>query len=316
MSSHLNIHQEYDNFISLPPDQVIDHLISILKPFKELKDSQKKIFSKQVLELKQRLDISKEIDIRGCIYGSHKNKVNEVIYYLSMIGKCFTDQRGKMIHLLTDIDDTLIPNPSELHHISGSDYSDKKGLPYSGIKEFYKHIPTHPCIPYVTILSATPLILKKSRRDIYEPIIGPYAFLHGYESVHDIMKSVIHITKSNYDVVAHIKIQRFLEYRSLFPEYKVIFIGDNGQGDLIAGKYILDIDPDSLVFIHNIMDSKGNYKMTSTETMGESLNYLGRLYFFNDYLHLSKWFERRSLWSSTVVDKVKKAYDKDRQSRK
>lgn len=57
------------------------------------------------------------------------------------------------------------------------------------------------------------------------------------------------------EAIAARKVENFLRYRRLFPEYDFVFTGDSGQGDAIAGAAMVEAAPDAvkLVLIHDVV---------------------------------------------------------------
>ncbi|XYH97805.1 phosphatase domain-containing protein [Sorangium sp. So ce1128] len=55
--------------------------------------------------------------------------------------------------------------------------------------------------------------------------------------------------------IAEKKLENFLEYRRLYPEYGFVFIGDSGQGDIHFGQRMLELAPEAVkaVFIHDVV---------------------------------------------------------------
>lgn len=53
---------------------------------------------------------------------------------------------------------------------------------------------------------------------------------------------------------ANLAHQNFAEYVSLYPEFKHVFVGDNGQGDVKAAEMMVDRYPGSLeaVYMHRV----------------------------------------------------------------
>lgn len=185
-------------------------------------------------------------------------------------------------HIMTDIDDTLYPNNEHGTYIAGSDTSWAQKKPYPGIKLFYhlfyKKLPTNS--KYTTILSATPGCIKNSKlldkNGLLHSILQKYGFIQGPESKRQILNpnSIYNITRNcighycgvnntNTDVdnisslfklFGNTKFDRFKQYLSIFPEYKIIFIGDNGQGDVLAGIEMVKFNDKCHVFIHNVSE--------------------------------------------------------------
>ncbi|WP_437529611.1 phosphatase domain-containing protein [Sorangium sp. So ce726] len=55
--------------------------------------------------------------------------------------------------------------------------------------------------------------------------------------------------------IAEKKLENFLEYRRLYPEYDFVFVGDSGQGDIHFGQGMLELAPETVkaVFIHDVV---------------------------------------------------------------
>lgn len=206
-------------------------------------------------------------------------------------------------HILTDIDDTLFPNCNGIFETFGSDTSWSSLKPYPGVKLFYelfyKNLTTEET-QYSTILTGTPACFKGQRihnETIKDTLGHNFGFIQGFDRKRDALYS---LCKGMYEQpfykfapsatdLAHIKFNRFKQYKALFPEYKLLFIGDNGQGDLLAGKKIIEEDPSAQVFIHNLL--KNNAFIFSEEqiTTHKSSN----LFFFKNYLELGYIFSKQ-----------------------
>jgi hypothetical protein len=55
--------------------------------------------------------------------------------------------------------------------------------------------------------------------------------------------------------IAEKKVENFVEYRRLYPEYDFVFIGDSGQGDIHFGRRMLELAAGAVkgVFIHDVV---------------------------------------------------------------
>jgi len=55
--------------------------------------------------------------------------------------------------------------------------------------------------------------------------------------------------------IAEKKLENFLEYRRLYPEYGFVFIGDSGQGDVHFGQRMRELAPEVVrgIFIHDVV---------------------------------------------------------------
>jgi hypothetical protein len=224
----------------------------------------------------------------------------------------------KYFHILTDIDDTLFAHSSA--GIAGTDNSWCKNIPYPGIDIFYQmlyennHIYCNdlPEVKYTTLLSASPPFRKLNAMKGNKPIVNRiidnnFAFLPGKPifsqteptGLGDVLSgtaqkwSTWHKTGTFFgidsDSVANTKKKRFDDYSNIFPEYQMVFIGDNGQGDYLAGLYMLERSPNTFVFIHNIIENgEQKYSDQEMEDIYQEIDTYSNknLFFFNNYLQL------------------------------
>lgn len=236
-------------------------------------------------------------------------------------------------HILTDIDDTLFPNFNGVFETFGSDCSWKNHQVYPGLKKlyslFYDNIPVEEA-RYSTVLTGTPAFLKGARIDntvIKEALGNRFGFIQGFDKKREALYSLV---KGMYEQpfyklaisindLATIKYERFKQYRQLFPEFRLIFVGDNGQGDLIAGKKIIHEDPQCQVFIHNLL--RGDKFIFSEEEIKSKTE--PRLHFFKNYLELGYLFLKLGYITrinfkelrDSIADELQESHRKDKDRR-
>jgi hypothetical protein len=222
-------------------------------------------------------------------------------------------------HIMTDIDDTLYPNTEHGSYIAGSDISWHSKTPYPGIIKFYElfYNKLSQVSRYSTILSATPGCLKNSKiikhKAEYNSILGDFGFIQGEESksklipfATGIFRNFFNMRRGNYGAnsslalytyFGNMKFERFTQYLKLFPEYKILFIGDNGQGDVIAGKQMLRDAPNRCkVFIHQVCEDGQNFKApTARDSIWEGL------YFFKTYNDLGRKFQEIGIFNENDI---------------
>lgn len=280
--------------------------------------------TKEVFELKKYLEtrLTKDIsctymplrttDDYGCdlreIFYNRKGGLLEDTKIRNDLLNIFNKKKDtECFHILTDIDDTLFAHPGG---IAGNDYSWTKKQPYPGIKEFYAQF--YQTIhdenkKYTTVLSATPGFAKTLKLDneALKAIIGEnYGFIQGEESKSKQASTIGDLIfqrpdQSRFTMYGDIKARRCKEYKSLFPEFKLIFIGDNGQGDLLAGQQMIDNNICKYVFIHNIMDNKGDFKKSTIDP-----KYKPNIYLFKNYLELAYIFKNLSIFKDANVKAI------------
>jgi len=273
-------------------------------------------------------------DLREIFYDRENNLIPNGQVLLDVFNKKKIDD---VWHIMTDVDDTLYPNTEKGTYIAGSDHSWVQKKPYPGIikfyEEFYSSLPEE-LTRYSTILSATPGCLKTSKiqnhRDVLTNIIGEFGFIQGEESKQKLLsytkeiaenffekqiknnfvkKKTINNIDSNpnlelYTYFGNMKFKRFEQYLNLFPEYNILFIGDNGQGDVIAGKQMLEKYPKRCnVFIHQVCENEINYKEPSN-----SDKLINNLFFFKTYLELSNKMKTLKIFNNDNISKIQQDF--------
>jgi hypothetical protein len=231
---------------------------------------------------------------------------------------------------MTDIDDTLYPNNEYGTYIAGSDSSWAQKIPYPGIKLFYKlfykKLPNNS--KYTTILSATPGCIKNNKLidkyNLLHGILREYGFIQGpLESKRDIFNidNISNITRncighycgvnntdtdvdnisSLFKLFGNTKFERFKQYLSIFPEYKIIFIGDNGQGDVLAGQQMINYIDNCYVFIHKVSEDGVTLKRVPEEENIKN----DRLNFFANYYDVALKFRELGIFTDDDAKNIK-----------
>ena len=315
-----------------------NELIQIMKEFCKKSDGLKIYELRKRLEL----DFSKEVNCQYCYitsetpidYGCDLREIfydrkNNLIKNGKKLLDIFNGKKLKdMWHIMTDVDDTLYPNIE--FGIAGSDKSWEQKEPYPGIEQFYKLFQSNStkCSDYTTILSATPGCLKRSKlkdsKKLLHKILGEngYGFIQGVESKGQIfshrgdigsniynylLKSVKTPTDTKhiselFQLFGNTKFERFQQYSTIFPEHKLIFIGDNGQGDVFAGIQMLEENKTCHVFIRRVCEDGKYFKIVPEEDYE-----IERLHFFNNYYDLAKEFQTLGIFNEDNVEDIKKS---------
>lgn len=156
-----------------------------------------------------------------------------------------TDLEAKV---LSDIDDTTI---CSLH-----DRRFPKGIIYPGVLALWAALDQGPhdmprSLGDLTFITARPgdllgWIENSTRRRLQAQGVGVSSMLTG---------SLIHLLSRA--GMADKKIQNITNYHQLFPEYRLVFIGDSGQGDvLVAQRLLSEFDKVvDAVLIHDVVDT-------------------------------------------------------------
>jgi hypothetical protein len=154
-------------------------------------------------------------------------------------------QSTGQVKVLSDIDDTFYAN------LKDDRYPGK--TVYPGVKAFYAELDkgggaTADAEGDLTFLSARPY----DRAGIGEGMTRSMLEKNGVHQATVLSGDFLHlIGNSN---IADKKFDNWQQYRSLYPEYKSVFIGDSGQGDAIFGAKAVATAPSEMkgVFIHNV----------------------------------------------------------------
>lgn len=283
-----------------------------------------------ITKLKKKFDVefSKDVNCNYRFFGSTPNSygcdLRELIFnidgtvtpggeaLLNTFKDLSTLVTHPTLHILTDVDDTLFPNDSHGTYISGVDKSWPQKMPYPGVIEFYKQFHALPqTSDYSTVLSATPGIIKSSRLSSKElkQILGDgFGFIQGIERKRELFRQIgsivntvwnrgISPNSAFYADIAETKFDRFCQYARIFPERNLIWIGDSGQGDAMAGLMMLN-DPNLKdkvkVFIHQV---------------GEITVNDPRIRYFNTYYELAKIFRELLIFTDDIVNHIKESIE-------
>jgi len=149
------------------------------------------------------------------------------------------------VKVLSDIDDTLYEN-----------WKDTRYPPktvYPGVVQFYAELDSGPRetgrLGDLTFVSARPT----DPLGAIEALTFRTLRANGIRIAAVLTGSLLSV-RSN-EAIAQKKLENFLQYQALFPEYAFVFVGDSGQGDVIFGEAIRERSPDTVkaVFINDVV---------------------------------------------------------------
>jgi len=277
-------------------------------------------------------------DLREILYNMDsgtRDNTNRLIQLFNRVAQL----SGKTkLHILTDIDDTLYPNIQHHTYLAGSDTSWHQHTPFPGVISFYRTLYTKPfSSKYSTILSATPGILKSSKLEnaTLQTILGRrFGFLQGSDEKLAVLDSIgTHFftavtsrltsldqefpekpsVRSHFRNYGDKKYQRFQQMRNIFPEFTFIFIGDNGQGDLLAAIQMLASDINCIACIRMVCQDGINFKplFPLPDVPGVTItpSITRRLFGFRNYYELSIVFNQLNIFNQLDVDEIKYNFD-------
>ncbi|KAG1697402.1 hypothetical protein DVH05_016277 [Phytophthora capsici] len=161
--------------------------------------------------------------------------------------------------VLSDVDDTLYSSGGR--YPAGLDTRYPRHTLYPGVLSFYRELDmgtvgadewTDDRVGNLVFLSARPHVYKDvSEKKSY----AKFAALHEKMGMHTLPTMLAGNLKSgrafmwqgDLEPMAQKKFENFSEFYQLYPEFKHIFVGDNGQGDVRAAELIVEkFGPDAL----------------------------------------------------------------------
>jgi hypothetical protein len=279
-------------------------------------------------------------DLREILYNMDLGTRDKTNRLIQLFNQASEQSRKTKLHILTDIDDTLYPNIQHHTYLAGSDISWHQNTPFPGVISFYKALYRKPVSSkYSTILSATPGILKSGKlvNTTLQTILGHrFGFLQGSDEKLAVLDSLgthfltaVTSRLSSHDQVSpgqptvrrHFrnygdkKYQRFLQMKNIFPEFTFIFIGDNGQGDLLAAIQMLASDINCIACIRMVCQDGINFKpfLPLPEVPGVKItpSIKRRLFGFRNYYELSIIFNQLNIFNQLDVDEIKNDFDRE-----
>jgi hypothetical protein len=148
--------------------------------------------------------------------------------------------------ILSDIDDTFYANWKDARY--------PKKTVYPGVLQFYAELDSGPGpepgrAGDLTFVTARP----GDRLGLVEDATIKALAERGQLSANVLAGSFTRLIGNR--TIAEKKLENFLEYRRLYPEYDFVFVGDSGQGDIHFGQRMLELAPGAVraVFIHDVV---------------------------------------------------------------
>ncbi|WP_441289834.1 phosphatase domain-containing protein [Sorangium sp. KYC3313] len=153
---------------------------------------------------------------------------------------------GREVKILSDIDDTFYANWKDARY--------PKKTVYPGVLQFYAELDRGPGpVPGragdLTFVTARP----GDRLGLVEDATIKALAERGQLAANVLAGSFTRLIGNR--TIAEKKLENFLEYRRLYPEYDFVFVGDSGQGDIHFGQRMLELAPDVVraIFIHDVV---------------------------------------------------------------
>lgn len=185
--------------------------------------------------------------------------------------------------ILSDVDDTLTCSGG--HFPAGIDRRYGKKVVYPGVLAFYRELDLgtdgpdewpRNAIGNLVFLSARPHLYKdiseKHNFDKFKKLRdrGSVGGRKGGAGMHtmpsllsgDLTSGTEFLLKNDYGPLAQKKFDNFQKYVSIYPEYRHVFVCDNGQGDVRASEMMVESFPDQVeaIYVHAVQDVGKTYK--------------------------------------------------------
>lgn len=194
--------------------------------------------------------------------------------------------------ILSDVDDTLTCSAGS--YPSGIDKRFGKKVVYPGVLAFYRELdlgtdgpeewPSN-AVGNLVFLSARPHVYK----DVSEKInFAKFAKLRE-RGMHttpcllagDITSGIETLMTNDFEPLAQKKFDNFKAYASIYPEFRHVFVCDNGQGDVRAGELMVDAFPTMVeaIYVHVVQNVSTTYKYNASEWKKKEV----QPYFFTTY---------------------------------
>jgi len=169
--------------------------------------------------------------------------------------------------ILSDVDDTLTCSGGS--YPAGVDRRYGKKTVYPGVLAFYRELDLGAQGPE-TWPPHMPgnLVFLSARPHVYKDVSEKHSFakfqklqergMHTMPSLlaGDMKSGGAFMLNKDMDPLATKKYENFKKYVAIYPEFKHIFIGDNGQGDVRAGELMFDNHPEHFeaLYVHVVQD--------------------------------------------------------------
>ena len=199
--------------------------------------------------------------------------------------------------ILSDVDDTLTSSGGS--YPAGIDKRYSKKVVYPGVIGLYRELDLGICGPEEFPSDGVGnLVFLSARPHLYKDFSEKHNFSK-FEKLRERQGSRLHTIPSllagdlssgrefmmtnDFEPLARKKFQNFKQFVSIYPEYKHVFICDNGQGDVRAGELMYDQYPRHIdcLFVHLVQDIQKSYGFDPERWRRKGL--LSRTCFFNCY---------------------------------
>jgi len=203
--------------------------------------------------------------------------------------------------ILSDVDDTLTSSGGS--YPAGVDKRYNKKVVYPGVIGLYRELDLGTrCQDSDSFSNTGNLVFLSARPHLYKDISEKHNFakfqrlreregVNGRGGLHttpsllagDLTSGREFMMTNDFEPLARKKFDNFKRFVSIYPEYKHVFVCDNGQGDVRAGELMHDAFPRNLdgIFVHVVQDIQKTHGFDSERWRRKGL--LNKTCFFTMY---------------------------------
>ena len=202
--------------------------------------------------------------------------------------------------ILSDVDDTLTSSGGS--YPAGIDKRYNKRVVYPGVIGLYRELDLGIFGPDECRSNTGNLVFLSARPHLYKDMSEKHNFakfkklreregVHGRGGLHtmpsllagDLTSGREFMMTGDFGPLALKKFDNFKRFVSIYPEFRHVFVCDNGQGDVRAGELIFDAFPRLLdgLFVHLVQDIQKTYGFDAERWRRKGL--LARTCFFTQY---------------------------------
>ncbi len=197
----------------------------------------------ELTQLKNRVDTAgHHRDLQRLVYRLLPADMREdVLQHIRQQGAQLPPQGRKSI---SDIDDTLF---ASLH-----DERYPKGTVYPGVLQYHEALLGGAVERALVLITARPKVLRGLLEDFTHRRLRSLGIAHRTTVLSGSFQSLTSRSR-----MAAMKLENFLEFAQLFPEYRFVFTGDSGQGDAEFAAALLAEHSECVeaALIHDVVDT-------------------------------------------------------------
>ncbi|KAG5182472.1 hypothetical protein JKP88DRAFT_263274 [Tribonema minus] len=245
--------------------------------------SMHKLIFNDIQDVKVREEVLKHIATQAAVQAAHTTLGTRT-------GRGRSDKAWRKI--LSDVDDTLTCSGGRFP--AGVDGTYPRKQVYPGVLDFYRELDLGVSGPDAWPVGRTGnLVFLSARPHVYKDISEAHTYSkfktlqreRGLYTSPSLMAGSVqtgraYILYNTLEPLAEKKFENFMQFRSIYPEFKCVFIGDNGQGDVRAAEMMVEGEPGALeaIYMHQVLPLNKTFGYSGPETL-ERWRHMGICFF-------------------------------------